>query len=92
MTLGAIKMTTEFVYVMNQAGRDQLRDALVGCLKTDMDPDRYAEALVNDADVTTVHGEPEVSFEIQASHNIYGIPFTIDIAGPQFFNAEPLDA
>lgn len=85
-------MTTEYSYVMNQAGRDQLRDALVGCLKSSIDPEQYADALASDADVTDIHGEPETSFEIKASDNIHRVPFTIDISGLSFFNAEPLDA
>ena len=83
---------TEFVYILNQAGRDQLRDALVGCLIASNDPERYADACANEATVTVVDGQPEASFEIHARDNIHGVAWTIDIAGPQFFNVEPLDA
>ncbi len=83
---------TEFVYVMNQAGRDQLRDALVGCLKADIDPERYADACANEATVEVIDGKPEARIEVRAAHNIHGVPWQIDIAGPMFFNAEPLDA
>lgn len=79
------------MYVINQAGRDKLRDALVGCLKAEFDPEAYADAAANEASVRIFDGQPEASFEVRARDNIHGVPWTIDIFGPNFFNLEPLD-
>ena len=84
-------MDQEFCFVMNQTGRDNLRDALSDCLRADFNPEIFADELANNATVCVIGGEPEASFEISARHNIHGIPWTITIAGPDFFNAEPLD-
>ena len=82
----------DFVYVINQAGRDALRDGLAGVLAASIDPERYADAASDEAEVVVADGVPEISVEIRAMHNIHSIPWTITIAGAQFFNAEQMDA
>lgn len=80
----------ETVFTLNQKGRDKFREALAECLKAQLDPEQYADAVASEVFAEVRDGEPEASFEVRAWDNIHGTPWTITVAGHVFFDAEPV--